>query len=186
MEEKKKENPTSPEKREKKRSNKLLFILLTLALILLGLGILGKVLYRKLASAFLSKLTGGVVSVDSGGKKLTIQGEGGQLSFEEGGKLPAGFPSDFPIYPGAKLTGSWTAKGEKGEGISLVWETTDDVLKVSDYYKTQLASLGWKVTTTFDSSSSSTFSFEKDSKSGFMGITKSDSKTTISLTLGTK
>ena len=70
--------------------------------------------------------------------------------------------------------------------MSVVWETGDSADAVSAFYKTDLVSNGWKVTATFEQEGSMTTSFEKEGWGGFMGITSSEGKTTISATIGVK
>ncbi len=136
------------------------------------------------AEKYLSKSTGADVDIEGDGEKVTITSEDGTISFEEGGELPDDFPSDLPIYPNAKLTGSWTAEGENANGVSTVWETSDSVDKVGDYYKKELPKAGWKLTLTSEVEEATTFAFEKGEMTGFMGIAEEDSTTVISLTLG--
>lgn len=98
--------------------------------------------------------------------------------------LPNKFPKDFPIYPGATPTSSWSSEGDKSIGISIVWETKDKLDAVVDFYKQELASKGWKVLKQFDSQNSSTLTIAKGTTNGFIGLSMSDTKTTISVTVG--
>lgn len=172
------------------KSNKLPLILIILAAILIGGYLLGRVVTKKaggfLAGRVLSGVTGGNVKVDNSGGKVTFENEEGKVSFEEGGKLPGGFPSDFPAYPGAKIVSSFTANTDGKDGMSVVWETGDAVEKVASFYKTNLVSNGWKTTATFEQEGSMTTSFEKEGWGGFMGVTSTEGKTTISATVGVK
>jgi len=107
-----------------------------------------------------------------------------EFSFEEEGSLPDNFPSDFPIYPDAKLASSWVASGTDTDGLSLIWETEDSVDKVSNYYESELKKAGWTLSFTSETEDSTTFAFEKNNVSGFIGITVEELKIVISLTLG--
>jgi len=172
------------------KSSKLPLILVVLAIVLVGAYLLGRVITRKaggfLAGRVLSGVTGGNVKVDNSGGKVSFENDGGKVSFEEGGKLPEGFPKDFPVYPGAKVVSSFTANTDGKDGMSVVWETGDAVNKVSSFYKTNLVSNGWKISATFEQGDSMTTSFEKEGWGGFMGITATEGKTTISATVGVK
>jgi hypothetical protein len=187
MKEEKKDNKATTSK----KTNKAIPIIIVIVLILVVLGVVGKIFYRKIAeklagayvSNLISKGTGGKVQVDDGGKKITYSGEGGDLSFQEGGNLPAGFPSDFPIYPGSKTISSWSATGES-KGISVMWESTDSADKVASYYKTELPKAGYKLTSTFEQAESKAYSFEKGTVKVLLGITSADNKVTISVTIG--
>jgi len=178
----------------KKKSNKLLIILLSVLAVLVLVGLAAWVLWRSLGgkisskflSLFLSKTAGENVKVENDGKKISFDGKGGQFSYSAEGKLPDGFPSDFPIYPGAKLTSSWTTTGEDSKGISVVWETTDSVTQVKLFYKDKLTAGGWKIDNELAQETMQTISFEKDKTSGFVGLAESNGKLTISVTLGIK
>ncbi len=178
------------EEESAKKPNKFLKFLVLIVVILVLFGAIGKVVYTKIgervAANILSKLVGTKVNVQNGGKKVTFKNNEGEFSYEEG-KLPASFPKDFPAYPKAKLASSWYSKTDKGEGVSVAWETSDSVNKVAEFYKDKLAKAGWKIGNSFDGEGSSTISFEKESSSGFVGIAAtSEGKTTVSVTLSLK
>lgn len=177
-EEEKKEEKT--EKKEEKTEKKSVLLLTILAVVVVAAVVAGKAIYEKL----LSKTTGEVVEVDEEGGKVTVKSGETEFSFEEGGELPENFPEDFPIYSGAKLTSSWTTQAEGKDGISLIWETEDSMEEVSGYYKRELVDAGWKVGLSTEAEETITMGFEKDSSSGFLGITTEEGKTIISLTLG--
>lgn len=186
--EKEKETEKKTEEETKPKSNKLVLLLAILGAIMVVAVLGGRFVYQRakesVLGTFLSKTTGGVIDVDKEGEKVTIKSEEAEFSFEEGGELPENFPKDFPIYPEAKLTSSWTASGEETEGLSLVWETNDSIDKVAAYYREKLTESGWKSSFTSEVEDSMTLVFEKDDTNGFIGITTEDSKTVISLTLG--
>jgi len=193
-EEKKEKVEEKEEKKEAKPGkgqNKLVMVLVIVAVVLVGLYFLGKALSRKIgegiAGSFLSGLSGKNVKVDNGGDKFTITGEDGKVAFETGGGLPESFPKDFPVYPGAKLVSSFSAKGEEGDGVSVVWETGDSLDKVSSFYKKALTENGWKVESTFEQNGSFTSTFKKAETGGFVGATAEEGgKVTISVTIGVK
>jgi len=166
-------------------------VLVVVAAVLAGLYFLGRTLSRKIgegiAGRFLSGLSGKNVKVDNQGDKVTITGEDGKVAFEAGGDLPESFPKDFPVYTGAKLVSSFSAKGDEGDGVSVVWETGDSFDKVTDFYKKKLQEDGWKVESTFEQKDSFTSSFKKGEVEGFIGVTIGEGgKVTISVTIGVK
>ncbi len=57
--------------------------------------------------------------------------------------MPNGFPSDFPIYPGARLThaSQVTANGQTSWGME--WETLDSVAAVQSFYSRRLNQGDW-------------------------------------------
>lgn len=96
-------------------------------------------------------------------------------------------PEDFPVYPDAKSLNSWTTKNASTSGISTIWETSSPIDKVAGFYKEELEVKGWKITATFIEPNSSSYSFEKDGLSGFLGVGRGEKgKTVISVALGVK
>lgn len=186
-----KEEKTEEKKEPKGKSNKTIIIIVVAVIALVVLGLIGRMVQRRIAQgmagSFLSAMTGGKVGVSTDKNKVTLKSDEGEFSFQEGGKLPEEFPSDFPIYPGAKITSSWTSSGDDAKGISVVWETNDSPDKVANYYKSSIESKGWKTTASFSSEGTTTYSFEKGESTGFVGIAKGEEgKTTISVTIGVK
>jgi len=181
-------------KEPKKKSNTALIVIIIIAAILIGLVLVGrlvsKIIAEKVTNGVLSRVTGQNVNVSGDGKNITVKTDKGDLTINSGGSLPSDFPKDFPVYPGAKLTGSFSANGTNGEdskGVSVVWETMDEASKVGTYYKSSLVSAGYTISTEYSQADSTTLTFEKGNVSGFMGVAKgSDSKTAISVTMGTK
>ncbi len=110
----------------------------------------------------------------------------GQLIYQVGDKSPVNFPAGFPVYPGAKVTSSWTAKGENGNGTSAIWEVVAEPDKVAEFYKTELSKAGWQISSSYEQNGSYNYSFSKDKTVGLVGITKSGDTTTISIALGNK
>jgi hypothetical protein len=165
-------------------------ILIVIILVLAGLVSLAYFYRNNLLELYLtrviSKGIAGNVKVEDGGKKVTYKGADGDFSFQQGDTLPANFPAGFPVYPGAKVTSSWTAKGETGDGISAIWETSADPSVVALFYKTELVKAGWQMSSSFEQSSSYNYSFSKDNVTGIVGITKSGETTTISVAIGNK
>ncbi|MFZ5933222.1 MAG: hypothetical protein ACOYT7_04070 [Patescibacteria group bacterium] len=190
VEKKEEKTEVKEEKGGKKQSN-LVVILVFVAAILVGLYFVGRTVSRKIgegiAGRVLSGIAGKKVKVSNNGDKVTITGEGGQVAFETGGDLPEDFPADFPVYTGAKLTGSFSAQDEQKGGVSVVWETSDSLAKVSDFYKKELPAKGWTVESTFTQNDSFTATFKKGETGGFVGVTPGDGgKVTINVTIGVK
>jgi len=182
---------TKSSSKESKKSNKGLITILIVAVVLVGLVLAGRFVYKmitqKVAGGILSRVTGQNVDISGGGENIKIKTEKGDLTINSGGALPSSFPKDFPIYPGAKLTGSFSASGdEDSTGVSVVWETGDDPAKVGAYYKTQLVASGYTIVTEYMQDDSTTLTFEKGNTSGFMGVGGDEGKTAISVTMGTK
>ena len=101
--------------------------------------------------------------------------------------MPIGFPSDFPTYPGARLTvaGQFTPDGTISWG--LVWQTLDGPSKVQTFYIAKLKVGDWTLLThtgTVNTSFSATFRRKSNSLvRGTLGVTASAGVTKISLVL---
>jgi hypothetical protein len=109
---------------------------------------------------------------------------GGNL--DAGVPTPGGFPSDFPIYSGARLT-SATNFGSNGNPTwGMEWETVDGVDKVQAFYKAQLVQGDWTLSfpTAANGKFSATFNRKSNPKvGGILGIDGSSGITKISLAL---
>lgn len=114
-------------------------------------------------------------------KTVKIPG-GGEVSTSN--KLPSDFPSDFPVYGGAKVVGS--VKGDqKGQlGFFVTWETGDQVDKVTDFYKKEFEKGPWKSESTLESNGTTILGAKKDGKTAALTIARGDNKTTIGAFLG--
>ena len=100
--------------------------------------------------------------------------------------MPAGFPSDVPIYPGARLTAgaAFTAGGQTTWGME--WETLDGVDKVQAFYSSKLSQGDWAITFSGNASGSFSAIFNRKSNSksaGILGADGSSGVTKISLSL---
>lgn len=84
--------------------------------------------------------------------------------------MPSGFPSDVPIYPGARLVSASTFASNGTSTWSMTWQTVDSVDKVQAFYTAKLAQGDW--TLSFSGSSNGSFSalFNRKSNSNVGGI----------------
>lgn len=177
-----------------KKGKRFPTILIVLVVLLLAGALGARFFYKGIVTRFsnyklskyLSKQTGAEVKIEGDGDKVTYKGEDFEFSYDTDEGLPEGFPKDFPIYSNSKLISKWASTAEGNEGISVVMESQDSVEKISSFYKTELASKGWTVTSTFSQDGSTVFSFEKDKTEGVLGITDAENKVSISITIGNK
>jgi hypothetical protein len=113
----------------------------------------------------------------------------GNLSAEV--PMPVGFPSDFPIYPGARLTqaGNFASDGATSWGMG--WQTLASPSKVQLFYVGKLDTGDWRVishsgTATATTAYSATFRRRSDGRiTGTLGVAFSGGVTKISLVLST-
>ena len=101
--------------------------------------------------------------------------------------MPNGFPSDFPVYTGARLTAAKQVLANGQTTWGVVWETLDGVDQVQSFYVSKLNQGDW--TLTYNGSSSGTFSAivsrksnEKDA--GILTVESESNVTHIALALG--
>ena len=103
--------------------------------------------------------------------------------------LPAGFPSDFPIYPGSRLVqqAKFTGGGQTNWGLE--WTTPDSTTKVQTLFMTRLSSGDWVLVTHSGSATTSySDSFRRNSDprtSGTVQIASGAGFTKVSVVLGT-
>lgn len=100
--------------------------------------------------------------------------------------MPSTFPSDFPIYSGARLTSEISFSSNGATTWGMEWQTVDGVAKVQAFYTAGLAKDDWKLS--FPSSTNGVFSatFNRKSNSkvgGILGVDGSSGKTKISVAL---
>jgi hypothetical protein len=109
---------------------------------------------------------------------------GGNLDAEV--PTPSGFPSDFPIYSGARLTSAANFGSPGNPTWGMEWQTVDGVDKVQAFYKSQLVKGDWTLSfpTTANGKFSATFNRKSNTKvGGILGIDASSGITKITLAL---
>jgi len=105
--------------------------------------------------------------------------------------MPEGFPSDFPVYPGARLTqaGKFASNGATSWGMG--WQTLDSPGKVQQFYAGKLAAGDWTLVShsgnaTAATSYSAKFRRKSNARtSGTLGVAFTGGVTKISLVLTT-
>jgi hypothetical protein len=100
--------------------------------------------------------------------------------------MPSTFPSDVPIYSGARLTSAINFGSNGTTTWGMEWETVDGVDKVQAFYTAKLAEGDWSLSfpTNANGAFSATFNRKSNSKvGGILGIDTSSGITKISLAL---
>lgn len=160
-------------------------------LVLAGIALVvaGKLLFSNLGATLLKKgieqKTGISVNTDTGNMTFTDKETGAELNVGEA-KIPADFPKDVPIYPGAKPGGTMSGSDKQnGKGYWLVLSTTDDKAKVSAYYAKNLPANGWTADQTVDMGELSIIKATKDTTVTTITVTtdKDKKETIIMLTV---
>jgi hypothetical protein len=169
----------------------LVVVILSLVAFSIAFAVAGKLVFSPFGENFLKstieKMTGIKVENGKNGEKLSIINQKTGESVELGeGKIPANFPKDFPLYPGALPEG--TAIGSEqttGKGFWLLLGSSDSLSKVTSYYDEQLEAKGWTIEETNILGDGSTKKVKKEKLAGNIIISwnQKDSKTTILITL---
>lgn len=102
--------------------------------------------------------------------------------------MPAGFPTDVPIYPKARLTAgaSFTSSGQIAWGLE--WESTDTADKVWAFYQKQLNTGDWTFHETTHENMLMGASIARRSNpnvKGTLAVNNDSSVTTVALSLMT-
>jgi hypothetical protein len=126
------------------------------------------------------------VTVDSAGKNVTVTTSDGKVAYAAGGgvSLPAGFPADVPIYPGANITAAVSAGNAGSQGRAVTFETGDLPRKVADFYKDKLS--GWERAAEMTSGAAATLVLRAPDKKRTVTVvaTPAGGRTYVTLTVG--
>lgn len=141
----------------------------------------------------IEKETGKKVDIDTdteNGKFEIKDDEGSSFSFGSESKLPDDFPTDVPVYSGAKVASSSRINDSKSGELSflVVLSTPDDAKKVMAFYNDKLKGNGWAIEATYDSTYGSSVTASKSERSLAVYIyeNKQEKSTSVSLTLKEK
>lgn len=111
----------------------------------------------------------------------------GNGKLDAGVPMPQGFPADFPIYPGARLTSASNFTSGGQTTWAMVWETLDGVDKAQSFYTDKLNSGDWTIGVSGSTNGefSGIFSRKSDSTvGGILSIDGSTGVTKITVALG--
>jgi hypothetical protein len=101
--------------------------------------------------------------------------------------MPSAFPSDFPVYPGARLTQASEVTNNGQTTWGMQWETLDGVDAVQGFYVRKLNSGDWTIS--YNGSSGGNFSaiFSRRSNqkdAGILAVELESDVTRITLAFG--
>lgn len=160
-----------------KKTSPLLFVgvgcLVLLFLIGVGISVFFKFFAKKAIEGVIENKTGiNVSDVEKGKVTFTDTKTGAKVDIGSG-KVPDTFPKDFPLYPGAKVSSAMSGnESGKSNGFWLTMTTGDSLSKVEAYYKTQFASGGWTVSSTYTAGGTTSETVEKGQWSGSLSISE--------------
>lgn len=177
----------------KKGANPVVFVGIgcLVLIVLIGLGITLGVRFARRAGLGLLKgaienRTGIKTDVNNGSMTFTDTKTGTKVNVGSN-SVPDNFPKDFPLYPGAKVTGSLSgAQAGKANGFWLTLTTPDAQSKVEEFYKTELSKNGWTVGQAMTAESTMTETVTKAPLNGTLAVSggASGSETQIVIVLG--
>lgn len=128
-----------------------------------------------------SLLVGALLALGCGSRKSeeasTAAGETNPGEEGWSATLPADFPPDLPIYPGATVS---KATEVPGENLKAGWTTPDEPKKVASYYTDAFTGQGWS-TQRVDRDDGILVLADKPSRTATIGIGTRHGKTTIDL-----
>jgi hypothetical protein len=120
------------------------------AAVVVGVLVVGALLRgagERAAERAIERAAGGDADIDVDDGKITVKTDEGEWS--TGGEMPKDWPSDVPVYGGAKVLYSASANPATGSaGSYLALQSSDSPDKVADFYKRELVAKGWTITST--------------------------------------
>jgi hypothetical protein len=136
---------------------------------------------EKAAETAIAKQTGGPADVDIKEDGIRIKTKDGEMNLSTGGniKVPAGFPQDVPIYPGAMVQ----AAVEVPEGFTLRMTTKEAAAKVVETYLKELPAQKWSKEMSMDMGENSMLTFKKENRTLSVVVSAEKNETSISLSV---
>jgi hypothetical protein len=143
------------------------------------------------------KKTGKVITmtfdqVKSGGLKFTAKDEKGETAVMEFGGSTGKLPAWIPAYPGAEVKGTFTMRGDGGDGMgeggNFGFTTKDSPAQVEEFYQEKAKELGMKVNlTTHADKGGMIMAADEDNKRTLTVVIAGEAdETTVNVTYGLK
>lgn len=143
-----------------------------------------KLFSKSAAERVIESATGGNAKVDPKTGEVTVKTDQGTWS--SSGELPKDFPSDVPVYHGAKVQGSVAAAQQQGGGQYVGLESTDSTDDVVNWYKAAVVTEGWKVTSNIMANGNLLLGATKDTRELAVTVSSQDGKVAIGLVVTQK
>lgn len=156
------------------------FIPAVVVVAVLVVGVLLRGAGERAAEEALERAAGGDADIDVSGDRVRVKtGEG---EWSTGGQLPSDWPSDVPVYGGAKVLYSASSNPSTGSaGSYLALQSSDAPDKVSEFYKRELAAKGWTITNTATVNGGIYLAAEKGDRELAFTATPADGGTSMTL-----
>ncbi|MEK7638185.1 MAG: hypothetical protein AAB375_02050 [Patescibacteria group bacterium] len=152
--------------------------------VLVVAGAANRFLGKSAAERAIEAATGGNADVNSDDGDVTVKTDDGTWSTSA--KLPADFPNDVPLYPGAIVQGSVASAQQQGGGHYAGLEITDSIDKVMSWYKSEVPAKGWKVNASYEVDGGLMLGGTKDTRELVVTISKDGDKVAIGLVVTQK
>lgn len=154
-------------------------VLVGIIVVALALGLVGcKSIEDKIGEEIGEELIGGAVGgdVEVDDDSVTIETEEGDVTIsDDTGKIPDGFPDDFPLYDGYALDGASSIAGGGTTTYYVNMTSEDEVKDIYDWYKAEFADAGWEI-------SGDVIYSDSSSSSGMLTAKKDKMEATVSMT----
>jgi len=127
------------------------------------------------------------VSTSQSGDHMTITGQNGE-KVEFGAGTNAKLPDFAPLYPGAKVTTSFTGSGKDGAGGMVAFQVAASAADVVSFYKAKATSAGLAQTMSAEMGDTTTYvaANEKTKHTVSVSATKGSDGTTVQITWSEK
>jgi len=133
---------------------------------------------------------GNSVAVSNNGDgHMTVTGSNGEkVEFGSGAAATAKMPSYLPLYPGAKVTTSFTGSGKDGAGGMVAFQVAASAADVVSFYKAKATSAGLAQTMSAEMGDTTTYVAANDKTKHTVSVsaTKGSDGTTVQITWSEK
>jgi len=157
-------------------------------LVLAGCNRLAEKAGERVAERAMERATGEKVDVDvtKDGATITRDEDGSVTTLGADAKLPAGWPDEVPVYPGAELIAATEVNEEGNQGFNLGLKTADAGEDVLAFYRDKMTAAGYKEQLSHTSDGMGTIHFASDEWLLNVGVGREqDGKTGIMMMLST-
>lgn len=159
-----------------------LVIVLAFMIVFTGCSKASNEISEKAAEKAVKKETGKDVDIEYEKDKVKIETEDTEAEIEKTTKIPEDFPSDYPVYPGAKLESVIKINEQGEQAYQLFFRCDSSISDVLDYYKKAFPEKGYKIEFSIETPEQASFAVNKGGKNvGGVTITKENEGTLITV-----
>ncbi len=131
---------------------------------------------------FSMKTNEGTIEVKGDEGSYSMKSDKGSFEMKtgEGAGLPDNFPKDVPVYAGLKIEMSMSMAEQ--DGFTVSGTTPDSIDKISEFYQKESADKGWKEEMNMKQPDTHMLIYKKEGRVLNVVVSKSDDKTSVSIT----